>query len=806
MTQFVFLYVPVQNISVIANNKVFCKSCKHSRLGFPCKFTSPDSCSKGFLQFSKDWSALYPRRKNNLKVNVVVARKSDGNQGHYDQQGRRDAQKESRSSSSVTPILDTISFPNELKNLSMQELLRLSHELRWEVIRIVSKTGGHLGASLGVIELTLAIHYVFNTPEDRLIWDVSHQTYPHKILTGRRSRMLTLRKYGGLSGFTKRAESEYDAFGAGHSSTSISAALGMATARDLAGKRNHCIAVIGDGGITGGMAYEAMNNCGYLNHRVIVILNDNNQVSLPTGTKTAGGVSPAGALSKYTNRLLSSSPFLNIRSLAKDLSRIFPQQVQGLAAKADEYARALFTGGGTLFEELGFYYVGPVDGHSLEDLIPILENVRDMNVNKPVLIHVKTEKGRGYPPAEKALDKYHGVTSFDIETGKLLKKQETKSTPAPASYSTVFANTLIQEAEEDRKIVAITAAMPGGTGLNLFGEKYPSRCFDVGIAEQHAVTFAAGLATEGYKPFCCIYSTFLQRGYDQVVHDVALQSLPVRFMIDRAGLVGDDGATHQGSYDLTYLGCIPNIVIMAASNEIELMNMVVTALSIEDRPSAVRYPRGAGVGIETLQMKLGYQLEGQKLPARGSVLKIGKGRIVRRGRYRERGSGAQDGFIDRRLVRQNGSSSDHYSAEKDSNSANYRRTPIAILSIGTRLVSCVDAAIHLESLGQQFEVTVADARFMKPLDTELIDYLVKHNEILITVEENSIGGFGSHVAHYLIQSGYLDSGNLKFRSMVIPDKFIEHGSQNEQYEEAGLQSHQIATTVLRLVGKVPAVL
>ncbi|GJD12553.1 1-deoxy-D-xylulose-5-phosphate synthase [Galdieria sulphuraria] len=663
------------------------------------------------------------------------------------------------------------------------ELLRLSHELRWEVIRIVSKTGGHLGAALGVIELTLAIHYAFNTPEDRLIWDVSHQSYPHKILTGRRSRMLTLRKYGGLSGFTKRAESEYDPFGAGHSSTSISAALGMATARDLSGKRNHCIAVIGDGGITGGMAYEAMNNCGYLNHRVIVILNDNNQVSLPTGTKTAGGVSPAGALSKYTNRLLSSSPFLNIRSLAKDLSRIFPHQVQGFAAKADEYARTLFTGGGTLFEELGFYYVGPVDGHSLEDLIPILENVRDMHVNKPVLIHVKTEKGRGYPPAEKALDKYHGVTSFDVETGKPLKKQDVKSSSAPLNYSTIFANTLIREAEEDRKIVAITAAMPGGTGLNLFGEKFPSRCFDVGIAEQHAVTFAAGLASEGYKPFCCIYSTFLQRGYDQVIHDVALQSLPVRFMIDRAGMVGDDGSTHQGSYDLTYLGCIPNIVIMAASNEIELMNMVVTSLSID-----------------------GYQLEDQKLPERGSVLKIGKGRLVRRGRFREGKNSTQEGLIERRLARQsNSGATDLYSAEKD-NSSLYRKTHVALLSLGTRLVSCVDAAVHLESLDEQLAVTVADARFMKPLDIELIDYLVKQNEILITVEENSIGGFGSHVVQYLSQNGYLDTGNLKFRSMVIPDKFIEHGSQGEQYDEAGLQSHQIATTVLRLVGKVPAVI
>lgn len=618
--------------------------------------------------------------------------------------------------------------------------------------------------------------------------------------------MLTLRKYGGLSGFTKRAESEYDPFGAGHSSTSISAALGMATARDLSGKRNHCIAVIGDGGITGGMAYEAMNNCGYLNHRVIVILNDNNQVSLPTGTKTAGGVSPAGALSKYTNRLLSSSPFLNMRSLAKDLSRIFPHQVQGLAAKADEYARALFTGGGTLFEELGFYYVGPVDGHSLEDLIPILENVRDMHVNKPVLIHVKTEKGRGYPPAEKALDKYHGVTSFDIETGKLLKKPEAKSSPVPSSYSSIFANTLIREAEEDRKIVAITAAMPGGTGLNLFGEKFPSRCFDVGIAEQHAVTFAAGLASEGYKPFCCIYSTFLQRGYDQVIHDVALQSLPVRFMIDRAGLVGDDGATHQGSYDLTYLGCIPNIVIMAASNEIELMNMIVTALSIQDRPSAVRYPRGAGVGIETLQNKLGYQLEDHKLPERGSILKVGKGRLVRRGRLREGMNTTQDGYTDRRMARQsNSGTAEHYNVEKE-NTSLHRKTNVALLSLGTRLVSCVDAAVHLESLGQHLSVTVADARFMKPLDTELIDYLVKHHEILITVEENSIGGFGSHVMQYLSQSGYLDSGNLKFRSMVIPDIFIEHGSQNEQYEEAGLQSHQIATSVLRLVGKVPALL
>ncbi|GJQ14785.1 hypothetical protein GpartN1_g6576.t1 [Galdieria partita] len=804
MAQSFLFYVPTFSLNSVDNSKLFCKSCAQRLVGL--KFASPHLPLQRLLHSHNERAALSWRRRCSLRNSQIVASNSNSEKNYYEQHGRKDFHKDSRSSGSVTPLLDTINFPNELKKLSLQELLRLSHELRWEVIRIVSKTGGHLGASLGVIELTLAIHYVFNTPEDRLIWDVSHQSYPHKILTGRRSRMLTLRKYGGLSGFTKRAESEYDSFGAGHSSTSISAALGMATARDLSGKRNHCIAVIGDGGITGGMAYEAMNNCGYLNHRVIVILNDNNQVSLPTGTTTAGGVSPAGALSKYTNRLLSSSPFLSIRSLAKDLSRIFPHQVQGLAAKADEYARTLFTGGGTLFEELGFYYVGPVDGHSLEDLIPILENVRDMHGIKPVLIHVKTEKGRGYPPAEKALDKYHGVTSFDVETGKPLKKQDVKSSPVPLSYSSIFANTLIREAEEDRKIVAITAAMPGGTGLNLFGEKFPSRCFDVGIAEQHAVTFSAGLASEGYKPFCCIYSTFLQRGYDQVIHDVALQSLPVRFMIDRAGMVGDDGATHQGSYDLTYLGCIPNIVIMAASNELELMNMVVTALSIENKPSAVRYPRGVGVGIETLQTKLGYQLEDQKLPERGSVLKIGKGRLVRRGRSREGKNTSQEGLVDRRLARQNNAgATDHYSVEND-NSSLHRKTNIAILSLGTRLLSCVDAAIHLESLDQQLAVSVADARFMKPLDTELIDYLVKHNEILITVEENSIGGFGSHVVQYLTQSGYLDTGNLKFRSMVIPDKFIEHGSQSEQYDEAGLQSHQIATAILRLVGKVPAVI
>nr|AUJ59071.1 plastid 1-deoxyxylulose-5-phosphate synthase [Neoporphyra haitanensis] len=661
-----------------------------------------------------------------------------------------------------TPLLDRIAEPADYRSWALPQIKRLAHELRWDTIRSVSQTGGHLGASLGVVELTVALHFVFNTPHDRIVWDVAHQAYPHKILTGRRGAMGTMRQSGGLSGFTKRTESEYDPFGAGHSSTSISAALGMAVARDLAGKNNECIAVIGDGAITGGMAYEAMNNAGYLKNRVIVVLNDNGQVSLPTGTQTAAGVVPSGALSNYTSRLLSSKPFSDVRSAAKDFSRLFPEEVQGIAAKVDEYARGIVSpgGGGTLFEELGFYYIGPIDGHNLDTLIPILENVRDLPGNKPVMLHVKTEKGRGYAPAEGAFDRYHGVAKFDVATGK-----QAKSVAPTPSYTGVFARALIAEAERDRKVVAITAAMPGGTGLNLFGERFPNRCYDVGIAEQHAVTLAAGMATEGAKPVCCIYSTFLQRGYDQVVHDVALQRLPVRFILDRARLVGNDGATHAGSFDLAYLGCMPNMTIMAPSDEVELQHMIATAIAFDDGPTVVRYPRGNGLGLETLRSKLGYR--GAEMPARGRALPIGKGRILRHAS----GNGGRK---------------------------------VALLSIGTRLLECVNAADALEAAG--VAVTVADARFMKPLDTELVRSLAADHEVLVTVEEGSIGGFGDHVLHFLALEGLLDGGDLRVRPMVLPDRYIDHGSQSEQYEEAGLYASHIEATALRLLGRSAEVL
>lgn len=655
-----------------------------------------------------------------------------------------------------TPLLDSVSSPEDLKSFSISDLKKLAYELRWDVLRAVSATGGHLGASLGVIELTVALHYVFNTPHDRLIWDVSHQTYPHKILTGRRSRMSTLRKSGGMSGFTKRAESEYDAFGAGHSSTSISAGLGMQVARDLAGIPGISVAIIGDGAITGGQAYEAMNNAGYLKNRMIVILNDNEQVSLPTGTKTVGGVRPSGALSDYTSRLMSSRPFQDMRGMAKSLSKLFPDQIQDVAAQVDEYTRGIMAQGGTLFEELGFYYVGPIDGHKLDTLVPILENVRDMPGNKPVLIHIKTEKGKGYPPAEVAFDKYHGVARFDVGTGK-----QHKSVSKTPSYTSVFANALIAEAEHDRKVVAITAAMPGGTGLNIFGERFPKRCHDVGIAEQHAVTMAGGMACEGYKPFCCIYSTFLQRGYDQLIHDISIQKLPVRFILDRAGLVGNDGPTHHGSFDLAYIGCIPHMIIMAPSDEIELQNMVATALAINDRPSVVRYPRGVGLGLDVINQKFGGNLDA--MPERGRAIAIGKGRIIRR-----KVQSPKEGSV-------------------------------AILSLGTRLLESVKAA---EALGEGgIPVTVADARFMKPLDRDLIRKLVKDHEIVITVEEGAIGGFGDHVLHFAALEGMLDNGDVKFRPMVLPDRYIDHGSQSEQYEEAGLSASHIEATAMRLLGR-----
>lgn len=657
-----------------------------------------------------------------------------------------------------TPLLDTVRMPEDLRRLSPTELKRLTAELRWATLDAVSKTGGHLGASLGVIELTAALHYVFDTPHDRLIWDVSHQAYPHKILTGRRGMMGTLRQSGGLSGFTKREESEYDPFGAGHSSTSISAGLGMQVARDLAGIKGVTIAVIGDGAITGGQAYEAMNNAGYLKNRMIVILNDNGQVSLPTGTKTAAGVSPSGALSDYTSQLMSSRPFQDMRGLAKQFSRLFPEEIQGAAAQVDEYTRGIMTRGGTLFEELGFYYVGPIDGHKLETLVPILENVRDMPGNKPILLHVKTDKGRGYAPAEAAFDKYHGVAKFDVTTGK-----QHKSVSATPAYTTVFANTLIAEAETDRKIVALTAAMPGGTGLNIFGDRFPKRCYDVGIAEQHAVTMAAGMACEGYKPFCCIYSTFLQRGYDQLVHDVSLQKLPVRFILDRAGVVGNDGPTHHGSFDLAYIGCIPNMTIMAPSDELELQNMIATSLAIDDSPSVVRFPRGNGIGFEAISKMFGVTVS--EMPRKGRALEIGKGRIVR-------------------------------SAKRDPSNDS---PSVAILSLGARLLDSVKAAIELEEAN--VPVTVADARFMKPLDRELIRELVTDHDILITIEDGSIGGFGDHVLHFLALEGFLDTGDIKVRPLVLPDRYIEQGSQAQQYEEAGLTHAHVVATAMRLVGR-----
>ncbi|MCK6449602.1 MAG: 1-deoxy-D-xylulose-5-phosphate synthase [Alphaproteobacteria bacterium] len=631
---------------------------------------------------------------------------------------------------SKTPLLDQCKVPSELRKLKETQLRQLADELRTELIDAVSVTGGHLGAGLGVVELTTALHYVFNTPEDKIIWDVGHQAYPHKILTGRRDRIRTLRQGGGLSGFTKRSESVYDPFGAAHSSTSISSALGMAVARDMDGRKNHCIAVIGDGAMSAGMAYEAMNNAGAMDSRLIVILNDNEMSIAP----------PVGALNAYLSRVLSSKPYHKLRHIGEDLAKILPRELTKRALQAEEYARGIVMGGGTLFEELGFFYVGPIDGHNLDHLVPVLKNVRDNLELGPVLIHVVTQKGKGYAPAEKSADKYHGVNKFDVITGK----QDKPAANAP-NYQNVFAKALIKEAEHDDKIVGINAAMPSGTSLNLFGEKFPTRTFDVGIAEQHAVTFAAGMACEGYKPFCAIYSTFLQRGYDQVVHDVAIQSLPVRFAMDRAGLVGADGQTHAGSFDGAYLGCLPGFVLMAASDEAELMHMVATAAAINDRPSGFRYPRGEGVGVE--------------LPERGSVLEIGKGRIIREG------------------------------------------TKIAILSYGTRLQECLKAADDLQMKG--LSTTVADARFHRPLDTELVRRLAKEHEVLITIEEGSIGGFGSHVLHYLATIGALDAG-LKIRPMCLPDRFQEHNKPQLQYEEAGLNAQHIVQTAVDALGFVEA--
>jgi 1-deoxy-D-xylulose-5-phosphate synthase len=631
--------------------------------------------------------------------------------------------------SNRTPLLDRARTPEDLRQIPEEDLPQLAEELRAELIDAVSITGGHLGAGLGVVELTVALHYVFNTPDDRLIWDVGHQAYPHKILTGRRDRIRTLRMGGGLSGFTKRSESEYDPFGAAHSSTSISAGLGMAIARDLKGDKRNVIAVIGDGAMSAGMAYEAMNNAGSSKSRLIVILNDNDMSIAP----------PVGAMSAYLSRLLSSKSFLSLRHIAKETARILPAPLRRAAVRADEYARGFMTGG-TLFEELGFYYVGPIDGHNLDHLLPVLKNVRDADERGPVLIHVVTKKGHGYGPAEQSADKYHGVTKFDVTTGA-----QAKPKAAAPSYTTVYAKALIAEAEADDSVVAITAAMPSGTGLNLFQQKFPDRCFDVGIAEQHAVTFAAGLASEGMKPFATIYSTFLQRGYDQVVHDVAIQQLPVRFAMDRAGLVGADGATHAGSFDVSYLGCLPGFVIMAASDEAELVHMVATAAAIDDRPSALRYPRGDGIGVP--------------LPAKGEILPLGKGRILREG------------------------------------------TSIAILSFGTRLQEALKAAQDLAAYG--LSATVADARFAKPLDTDLVERLAREHEVLITIEEASIGGFATQVLHHLAWRGLLDHG-LKVRPMVLPDRFIDHDSPVQQYEQAGLNARHIVLTALAALGRETA--
>ncbi|MET0539868.1 MAG: 1-deoxy-D-xylulose-5-phosphate synthase [Xanthobacteraceae bacterium] len=626
---------------------------------------------------------------------------------------------------SKTPLLDLVKTPADLRQLDARQLRQLADELRQETIDAVAMTGGHLGAGLGVIELTVALHYVFNTPDDRLVWDVGHQAYPHKILTGRRDGIRTLRQGGGLSGFTKRAESEYDPFGAAHSSTSISASLGMAVARDLAGKSNHVIAVIGDGAMSAGMAYEAMNNAGAMNSRLIVILNDNDMSIAP----------PVGALSAYLARLVSGRTYRSLRHTVQKLAKLLPPFLEQRARAIEEYARGLVTGG-TLFDELGFFYVGPIDGHNIDHLLPVLKNVRDAK-NGPFLVHVVTQKGKGYAPAEKSADKYHGVVKFDVATGT-----QAKSKAAAPAYTKVYAEALIKEAKKDQKIVAITAAMPAGTGLDLFAKQFPDRCFDVGIAEQHGVTFAAGLATEGLKPFATIYSTFLQRAYDQVVHDVAIQRLPVRFAMDRAGLVGADGPTHAGAFDVAYLGCLPGFVIMAAADEAELVHMVATAAAIDDGPSALRYPRGEGVGVP--------------MPAEGKPLEIGKGRIVREG------------------------------------------DKVALFSFGARLAECLKAADELASLG--LSTTVADARFAKPLDVDLLLRLAREHEVLLTIEEGAIGGFGAHVLHTLAEHGVLDSG-LKVRPMVLPDVFIDQDSPAAMYAKAGLDAKAIVTKAFDALGQ-----
>ena len=627
----------------------------------------------------------------------------------------------------ATPMLDRVQTPSDLRNFSVEQLRQVADELRAETVDAVSTTGGHLGASLGVVELTVALHAVFDTPRDRLLWDVGHQAYPHKILTGRRDRIRTLRQPGGLSGFTRRSESEYDPFGAAHSSTSISAGLGMAVAHDLLGQEDrHVVSVIGDGAMSAGMAYEAMNNAGARKGRLLVILNDNDMSIAP----------PVGAMSAYLSRLISSRSFLNLRDLAARMAKHFPRGLERTARRAEEYARGILTGG-TLFEELGFYYVGPIDGHNLDHLLPVLRNLREAEEAGPILLHVITKKGHGYAPAEASPDKYHGVSKFNVITG-----EQAKAPPGPPQYTRVFADALIAEAEADARIVAITAAMPSGTGLDRFAKRFPDRTFDVGIAEQHAVTFAAGMATEGMKPYCAIYSTFLQRAYDQVVHDVCIQHLPVRFGIDRAGLVGADGATHAGSFDLAYLGCLPGIVLMAPADEVELMHMVATSAGIDDQPSAVRYPRGEGTGLD--------------LPARGTPLPVGRGRILREG------------------------------------------SSVAILSLGTRLADSLRAADELQARG--LSTTVADARFAKPFDAAMVEQLARHHAVLVIVEEGSIGGFGAQVLQHLATRGLLDGG-LKVRSMTLPDTFIDHNTPAAQIIEAKLGAKDIVATVMGALGQ-----
>ena len=628
--------------------------------------------------------------------------------------------------SNRTPLLDRVREPKDLRGFDVAELKQLADELRSETIDAVSRVGGHLGAGLGVTELTVALHHVFSTPDDRLVWDVGHQAYPHKILTGRRDRIRSLRQGGGLSGFTKRAESVYDPFGAAHSSTSISAALGMAVARDLKGERRNVVAVIGDGAISAGMAYEAMNNAGALGSRLIVVLNDNEMSIAP----------PVGAMSSYLSRLSSSKSYRGFRDVMKEVARAFPKPLEEAARRAEEFARG-FAGGGTLFEQMGFYYVGPVDGHDLDHLLPILKNLRDGDARKPILLHVVTQKGKGHPFEKDSEEKYHAVGKFDVVTGAMAA-----SKPGPPTFTKVFGESLIREAARDPAIVAITAAMPSGTGVDIFAKRFPLRTFDVGIAEQHAVTFAAGLATEGMKPFCAIYSTFLQRAYDQIVHDVAIQRLPVRFAIDRAGLVGADGPTHAGSYDVTYLATLPDFVVMAAADEADLERMVATAVGIDDRPSAIRYPRGEGTGV-----------------ARSNApepLEIGRGRVLREG------------------------------------------SRIALLSLGGRLQEALAAAEELSARG--LSTTVADARFAKPLDTDLIRRLVRNHEVLITLEEGAVGGFAAHVLQFLATSGLLDHG-LKVRPMTLPDRFIEHDTPQRQYADAGLDAKAIVATALAALGQ-----